>query len=600
MSTYQTPISISQVIKDLKADKYVLPAIQREFVWKEEQIENLFDSIMRGYPIGTFLFWELEDQTQKEYIFYRFIRDYNALTGGHNEQLSLRDKSLQTQIAVLDGQQRLTALFIGLCGSITKLKPYTKTGITTTKYLCLNLIPNDDYESERENKYHFKFLEDFEIQISHDECLWYKVRDILDTKPHKLSDFVLKQTSKHNYSESVKEEINESIFLLNEAININPMISYFTEKDQSLDRVLDIFVKVNSGGTKLSYSDLLLSVATAQWSNSNAREEIHALVDELNESNIFSFSKDWVMKACLVLSDIEDIKFKGQNFTKANLELIENKWDTIRRILRCTINLIKSFGYDGKKLASNNVIIPIAYFFLRKYEKELPYLETRFMNTSNSNASAEKRNILEWLNKSVLNNAFAASTDATLKTLRNIIKLNVSSMNDQFPIEAIAKELKGKRGSITFSNDDLERLSENKYKDSQTYSLLCLIYGHHNVQKGCHVDHLYPRQLFNSRKKLEALDPTNPERILDLSESIYNLAILNPQHNQEKGDSLLQDFLSEQNADDKDNFIKIHRIPYLDFYDLDGFENFIFLRKEILKARLASVLGIRLQEEPVI
>ena len=54
-------------------NKIYLPAIQRKFVWKPNQIEKLFDSIMRGYPIGTFLFWDLEENNVNKYTFYKFI-----------------------------------------------------------------------------------------------------------------------------------------------------------------------------------------------------------------------------------------------------------------------------------------------------------------------------------------------------------------------------------------------------------------------------------------------------------------------------------------------------------------------------------------------
>lgn len=57
--------TIVQVVEDIDKKKYYLPAIQRKYVWKEEQIVKLMDSIMRGYPFGTFLFWKVKKKNSK-------------------------------------------------------------------------------------------------------------------------------------------------------------------------------------------------------------------------------------------------------------------------------------------------------------------------------------------------------------------------------------------------------------------------------------------------------------------------------------------------------------------------------------------------------
>jgi hypothetical protein len=100
---------------------YVLPAIQREFVWKPEQIERLFDSLMQGYPIGTFLFWKVEAGTSSKFKFYDFVLNYHQRDAAHCPELGKIHH--QSVTAVLDGQQRLTALNIGLRGSMAIKQP---------------------------------------------------------------------------------------------------------------------------------------------------------------------------------------------------------------------------------------------------------------------------------------------------------------------------------------------------------------------------------------------------------------------------------------------------------------------------------------------
>lgn len=57
---YEIQLTIAEVMNDISKNKYVLPSIQRDYVWSTEQIETLFDSLMQDYPIGTFLFWVIE------------------------------------------------------------------------------------------------------------------------------------------------------------------------------------------------------------------------------------------------------------------------------------------------------------------------------------------------------------------------------------------------------------------------------------------------------------------------------------------------------------------------------------------------------------
>ncbi|WP_218020502.1 DUF262 domain-containing protein [Rhodococcus zopfii] len=90
----------------------------------------------------------------------------------------------------------------------------------------------------------------------------------------------------------------QRLYDLYEAVRVLKPMNYFLVTDQDPDKVLEIFVRVNSGGTTLSYSDLLLSMATNQWKELDAREEVRSLVRELNTNagRQFSFSKDVVLK----------------------------------------------------------------------------------------------------------------------------------------------------------------------------------------------------------------------------------------------------------------------------------------------------------------
>src|SRR5215216_1149277 len=118
---FQAPITIGKALDRIYRHDYVLPAIQREFVWQTDQTTRLFDSLMQGYPIGSFLFWKVDRSHCHEYVFYEFMRDYHQRTACHLNRLNLG--AGQDITAILDGQQRLTALNIGLRGSHAEKLP---------------------------------------------------------------------------------------------------------------------------------------------------------------------------------------------------------------------------------------------------------------------------------------------------------------------------------------------------------------------------------------------------------------------------------------------------------------------------------------------
>src|SRR5947209_5625073 len=118
---FERPITVKEAIENVHAKHYLLPAIQREVVWGCDQIERLFDSLMRDYPIGSFLFWYVQRTNTSNYQFYEFMRDYSDWDNYHNAKASVTGQDDIT--GVLDGQQRLTSLYLGLRGSYAYKEP---------------------------------------------------------------------------------------------------------------------------------------------------------------------------------------------------------------------------------------------------------------------------------------------------------------------------------------------------------------------------------------------------------------------------------------------------------------------------------------------
>lgn len=276
---YQMPITIKKVIEGIQSNAYVLPAIQREFVWDIEQIEKLFDSLMKNYPIGVFLFWQIATDSLQRFQFYRFMDWYHERDHKHNDPIEL--VGVHNATAVLDGQQRLTALNIGLRGWYAhKLRHYRwdNDNAFPRKRLYLNLISE---LSDPEKYFDFSFLSDRELERARDDenYYWFPVDAALEFEDIKDP---FEYCVKNGLTEGGKTFPYQTLMQLWNIIHQEKLIHYFLEEEQDLDKVLNIFIRVNSGGTELSYSDLLLSIAIAQWEELDAREEIYNFVDELN------------------------------------------------------------------------------------------------------------------------------------------------------------------------------------------------------------------------------------------------------------------------------------------------------------------------------
>ena len=217
--------------------------------------------------------------------------------------------------------------------------------------------------------YDFRFLTDSEVKSMNAQkdpngnsaYFWYKVGDILDVKEeYEVNDILIDNNL--NAHPNFKFA-NKALFKLFTVIRKNQTISYYLEESTELDKVLNIFIRVNSGGTTFSYSDLLLSFATAQWQQRDAREELNKFMDEVNMiGRGFNVGKDIILKACLVLSGFTDISFKVDNFNRSNMLVIEQNWDELTTAFRMAVELISSFGFSRENITSNNLIIPIAYY----------------------------------------------------------------------------------------------------------------------------------------------------------------------------------------------------------------------------------------------
>ena len=311
---------------------------------------------MCGYPISSFLFWRIREENKKDWISYEFIRDFNA-EAPHNSETNL-DGVNQDIFLVLDGQQRITSLNIGLRGSYRYFfRRWRKTR------LYLNLLWNHDNDNPEELTYQFLFKEDDQPLPRTDYAqYWYRVGDILNFEDAEDAKDAI-ENKLIGFPEDEQKRAKRLIGKLHSVVNVSKIINYYEEKSDNYDKVLEIFIRTNTGGQKLEYSDILLSTATAKWRNLNAREEINSFTDEINKIGVgYNFGKDFVMNGAMYLTEDLPIQYKLSSFTQSNLERIEDHWDTTKEAIRNTVSLISRYGFSDKNLVTKLALLPIAQY----------------------------------------------------------------------------------------------------------------------------------------------------------------------------------------------------------------------------------------------
>ena len=236
--SFERPATIKEVIENIHRKNYLLPSIQREFVWEDDQITKLFDSLMRGYPIGSFLFWYVEKENSNSYQFYEFIRNYHELNLKHNPKADISGED--DIIAVLDGQQRLTALYLGLKGSVARKIPKKRVNNPDAypeKILALNLLSPPEEPSDME--YDFQFVEKDACEKYINNAFWFRVGKVLDFKePSDVNDYLIDNGLNVFEDKDKAKFANRTLFKLNDLIHKMEIINYYLEKDTSLDKVL--------------------------------------------------------------------------------------------------------------------------------------------------------------------------------------------------------------------------------------------------------------------------------------------------------------------------------------------------------------------------
>lgn len=596
--------SIKQIVADIEHNKAYLPAIQRRFVWPRWKIEKLFDSIMRNYPIGSFLFWTLKKEKANEYVFYEFLKTYDERNPYNKRKTG--SFLYEEIIGVLDGQQRLSSIYLGLQGThAIKLKNYKRKSDhaypEAKLYLnLLNLPYSENNKSEldfdRDFNFEFKFLTEFESkQTSNAEgkvVYWFLVGDILkwndDPDIDDIFDHLVESDISTVQQERFKEQkrfIKKGLRDLHKRLN-EPLVNYFNIKNDDLEDILEIFIRVNSGGAILSKTDLLFSTIVATWED--GRDVIERFLKHINQKGEgFNFNNDFLMRTCLVLCDLP-VLFKVNSFKSENVQVIKNKWSDIENAVNRTLDLLIDFGFSKENLASQNSIIIIAYFIFKG---------------GNYSNGVSVENIHKYLLYAHLKNIYGGQGDQIIAALRTVLRKKSDEINSNtysltssiFPLEKMLETKLAANKTLKIDKEDIAEFMNTKLSASSFYILSLLYPSKRFSEVYYHQDHMHPNSRFNETTfNLFELSEEDKKLWLEMKDTLPNLQLLEGRKNEAKNATPLIDWVNGKNKHGNPNvpdLPKFYTDNYIDGNISLGFSNFLKFY-ENRKSNLTSALEV--------
>lgn len=573
-----------KTILDRLNTQYFLPSIQRDFVWKPEQIILLFDSIMRGYPISSFLFWELTQENKDKWEVYKFCEEANTNSTRHIRLTSAL--GIQSLTLILDGQQRLTSIAIGLKG-LYRIRKKGQWWADPKYYLGYHLYLDmfadpvlGDGENEFTGKPYYSFAWHEKVPQNDNNHWWFRVGRILDC--HNDNEYyMMREAEEMTFPEGVTK-VQENIFERNfwrlyEAIYKDAAISYYVERDQDYDRVLDIFVRANEAGTELNKAQIITSMFESKWEG-GAKEKINRLIDQVNNylprrNNI---TLEFIMRTCLVLADMP-VRYRINNFTNHNISRIEELWPDIQDAILRTLTLVNKFGIDRTNLTSLNALIPLVLYVFRNPGKS--FLGTTLFDVQNA------VRMRHWLVLALLNRIFGRGAEQVLSSLRNVI--NKFPAGENFPAPELNGDLERMRFRMRWDEISLQEYLNSGYPVD--FFKISLLYDDHFWDgQSMQQDHIFPKSLFEPKNQLfSSLTPEKQANYLQLFNRIGNLELLNEQENNEKKAKPFDKWLATRDI----SFRRRHLIPEDDeSLQYERFDDFIAAREKLISARLNSII----------
>jgi len=470
------------MLEDIEQKQLLLPHIQRPFVWDEDQMVRLFDSLMRNYPVQTLLFWRTKEPIKARRFMTVVDRDADLST------LYVPEKSVADveKTFVLDGQQRLQTLYSLLRGAMldpqhAALEAYIDVTQGGRELEGTDMVYRLKFSADTLTLPHYRLRNLTERDAQKDAAtIADDINDALDP--------VLTETAEQRRSRQRQVHRNvaqmrtllreEQHFWVEELDGIANKFEY--------RKILDIFVRVNSGGTKLTASDLMFAALKEGWED--IEENTEQTVELLNLSDRLKFESSFPLKCLLVAhgegAEVNEVsKFTAERGERL-LSRLRDDWDRSE----AAFHELRDFIAQDLRLFSDRII--------RSYNAFVPLFDFLYHNPKPNEASRVR--MRAYYHKAQLFNWFGSSGDTTINAVHQSVGQQCGS---GFPLDEIVEYFRRRGFQVEIAEGNL---SDNRMRAM----LLSIVYvdrwgtSPFDVRfKGNepHVDHIYPQSMLRSR-----------------------------------------------------------------------------------------------------
>jgi hypothetical protein len=559
---------LSEIINKISDDYYVLPVIQRRLVWTELKMELLFDTLMKGNSFGGIMVLEEERGSKPLFAYRRFTKD-----GSDIKSTDIDAPLSQEQYFVIDGQQRLQTFYIGLTGNLNGKEMY------------FNL--NSEH---KRLEFDFKFS-DKEDKLpktqrnGDDECvmqnIWYPVNQLYQRAkkiqdPQQLQDEIVKNLRVEGLLEqNIKANILKfylSIFTHPSIGIAKVLINKSLPEIENKQRIVELFRRLNDGGTKLSSFDLVASILKGySW-------EMESFLDEIIESNKeIGIGQDELIKLIFILQDnhkkemvnvgSDDAKFAIDNKQRIKITL---------KVLQKYLHMSKLYNYYKE---GNRSAIPLYFIAYHVFHQNLGDMQLEGFFGRFDIKSESFNKLYQWTYISLLNGVFKSKGAGWIPYKTGIRK-----------ILEITKDFKGQE----FPNNDLYELYENHplhffkrqvnagdLEQLDRSMVYYIMYDRERIVREQDIDHIHPKNVLESK-----------EYPLESINSIVNFQLLDFKTNRgEKNGKELKEWINNH-VDDKKSYLSRHLIPDdPSLWDSDNFSDFLENRRILLLEKIQKCIN---------
>lgn len=559
MATWK-PYRISDIVIDIDEEKFVLPVIQRSLVWTEEKMELLYDTVLKGNSFGGIMVIVEEKESRPLFSYRPFTKDGNFIESREVEKLQ------QQQSFVIDGQQRLQSFYIGLKGSINGKELYFD--------LFSDYNSLFEFKFEKNEKDLPKTSKEIEDRVI-TKYFWYPAKELLrmlkDTDDEEIvADEIISNNNIEEKNE--KDHIGKNIkafyknIISSESLGISKVtINKKLPEIDNRQRIVELFRRLNDGGTKLSSFDLVASILKGfSWEMESFLREM------LQDNEDIGLSQENLIKLIFLLQDNYNKEMASIEASDAQFA-IDNK-DKIKATIIALKKFLKSAHLYEYYKDENRSFIPLFFIAYHLFHKKInnQQLENYFDNFETSNEDFPL--IKQWI-YSLLNGVFRSRGAGWIPYrtgIKKILQIIKEYKNQKFPIRELFDVYINH--PITFNTDYLTNDNFDKLDDLDSSFIYYLIYG--KAIRANDIDHIMPKSILE-KKKYDLQDIN----------SIKNFQLLD--YGTNRGDKNAKSFFewisNSKYVKNKKEYLKIHLIPTNEeFWEEKNFKDFIEERRKLI------------------